>query len=88
MIMMNWYTKSDMNASIMHMITKLGNQSDCPWLTKTVFIVSPKAISISPTSSTSSVVGDTKEEEDELSLVSIVNCGCIHHILHGRTEYE
>ena len=49
----DWYAKSDMNASIMHMITKFGNQSDCPWLTKTVFIVSPKAISISPTSSTS-----------------------------------
>ena len=62
----DWYTKSDMNASIMHMITKLGNQSDCPWLTKTVFIVSP-------TSSTSRVVGDTKEEDDELSLASIVD---------------
>ena len=62
----DWYTKSDMNASIMHMITKLGNQSDCSWLTKTVFIVSP-------TSSASSAVGDTKEEEDELSLASIVD---------------
>ena len=62
----DWYTKSDMNASIMHMITKLGNQSDCSWLTKTVFIVSP-------TSSASSAVVVDAKEDDELSLASIVD---------------
>eukprot|EP00970_Alexandrium_tamarense_P020815 scaffold15725_cov297-Alexandrium_tamarense.AAC.2 len=37
----DWYDRSDMNASIMHMIQKLGNKETCPWLTKNVFIVSP-----------------------------------------------
>ena len=61
-----WYTNSDMNASIMHMITKLGNKLDCPWLTKTVFIVSPTS------STTSCAVGDIDEEFDQ-SLASIVD---------------
>jgi len=37
----DWYGSSDLNASILHLIKKLGNKEDCPWLTKTVFIVSP-----------------------------------------------
>jgi glycosylphosphatidylinositol transamidase len=36
-----WYEESDLNASILHMIKKLGNKDDCPWLTKVVYIVSP-----------------------------------------------
>ena len=38
-----WYDQSDLNASILHMIQKLGNKDDCPWLTKVVYIVSPVA---------------------------------------------
>ncbi|KAL7438602.1 hypothetical protein ACHAXM_006403 [Skeletonema potamos] len=36
-----WYESSDLNASILHMIKKLGSSKDAPWLTKIVYIVSP-----------------------------------------------
>ena len=38
----DWYEGSDdITASILHLIKKLGSKKDCPWLTKTVFIISP-----------------------------------------------
>lgn len=37
----DWYGESDLNASILHLIQRLGNKKDCPWLAKTVFVVSP-----------------------------------------------
>ena len=36
-----WYANSDMNASILHLISKLGNGKETPWLSKVVLIVSP-----------------------------------------------
>jgi glycosylphosphatidylinositol transamidase len=36
----DWYGESDLNASILHLIQRLGNKKDCPWLAKTVFVVS------------------------------------------------
>ena len=36
----DWYADSDLNASIMHLIKRLGSKEDCPWLAKTVFVVS------------------------------------------------
>lgn len=36
----DWYADSDLNASIMHLIKRLGSKKDCPWLAKTVFVVS------------------------------------------------
>eukprot|EP00985_Skeletonema_marinoi_P008065 scaffold3590_cov156-Skeletonema_marinoi.AAC.3 len=39
-----WYGSSDLNASILHMIQKLGNSKDAPWLTKIVYIVSPTTV--------------------------------------------
>ena len=42
----DWYKRSDLNASIMHLISKLGNKDDCPWLTKVVYIVSPTSAAI------------------------------------------
>jgi glycosylphosphatidylinositol transamidase len=36
----DWYTDSDLNASILHLIQRLGSKKDCPWLAKTVFVVS------------------------------------------------
>ncbi len=37
----DWYHQSDMNASLLHLISKLGNRNDAPWLSKAVLIVSP-----------------------------------------------
>ena len=37
----DWYDRSDLNASILHMIKRLSNAKDCSWLSKTVFFVSP-----------------------------------------------
>lgn len=39
----DWYERSDLNASIMHLIKKLGSKEDCPWLTKAVYVVAPAA---------------------------------------------
>eukprot|EP00986_Skeletonema_menzelii_P003182 scaffold947_cov155-Skeletonema_menzelii.AAC.6 len=39
-----WYDASDLNASMLHMIQKLGSSKDAPWLTKIVYIVSPTAV--------------------------------------------
>jgi len=39
-----WYESSDLNASILHMIQKLGSSKDAPWLTKIVYIVSPTIV--------------------------------------------
>ena len=40
-----WYDANDLNASMLHMIKRLG--TDAPWLTKIVYIVSPVASSTS-----------------------------------------
>eukprot|EP00579_Thalassiosira_antarctica_P011704 CAMPEP_0201910832 /NCGR_PEP_ID=MMETSP0903-20130614/2049_1 /ASSEMBLY_ACC=CAM_ASM_000552 /TAXON_ID=420261 /ORGANISM="Thalassiosira antarctica, Strain CCMP982" /LENGTH=741 /DNA_ID=CAMNT_0048445509 /DNA_START=67 /DNA_END=2292 /DNA_ORIENTATION=+ len=53
----DWYERSDINASILHLIKKLGNKKDCPWLTKTVFIVSPSA-KITATTTTEESTGN------------------------------
>ena len=37
----SWYGWSDLNASVLHMIARLGNREDCPWLNKAVIVVSP-----------------------------------------------
>ncbi|KAL3787563.1 hypothetical protein HJC23_000051 [Cyclotella cryptica] len=37
----DWYDKSDLHASVLHLIQRLGSKKDCPWLAKTVFVVSP-----------------------------------------------
>ena len=39
-----WYDASDLNASMLHMIQRLGSSGDAPWLTKIVYIVSPSKI--------------------------------------------
>lgn len=41
----DWYA-SDLNASILHLIKKLGSKKDCPWLAKTVFVVSPVIVNV------------------------------------------
>jgi hypothetical protein len=46
-----WYEHSDMNASVLHMIQRLGNKIDCPWLNKVVYIVSPSAALVAGTTS-------------------------------------
>mmetsp|Transcript_33338 Transcript_33338/g.63636 ORF Transcript_33338/g.63636 Transcript_33338/m.63636 type:complete len:455 (-) Transcript_33338:1654-3018(-) len=50
----DWYERSDMNASILHLIQKLGSTKDCPWLTKTIFIVSTTETTSSTTITTMS----------------------------------
>lgn len=40
----DWYDDSDVNASILHLIGRLGNGRECPWLTKAVFVVSPVVV--------------------------------------------
>lgn len=46
-----WYDANDLNASMLHMIKRLG--TDAPWLTKIVYIVSPVASSTSSCQQTS-----------------------------------
>ncbi|KAL9186919.1 hypothetical protein ACHAXT_010639 [Thalassiosira profunda] len=37
----DWYEESDLHASILHLIQRLGNRVDTPWLSKAVYVVSP-----------------------------------------------
>ncbi|KAL7517507.1 hypothetical protein ACHAWX_002425 [Stephanocyclus meneghinianus] len=37
----DWYDRSDLYASILHLIQRLGSKKDCTWLAKTVLVVSP-----------------------------------------------
>ncbi|KAL7450643.1 hypothetical protein ACHAWC_002532, partial [Mediolabrus comicus] len=46
-----WYDANDLNASMLHMIKRLG--TDAPWLTKIVYIVSPVASNTSSCQQTS-----------------------------------
>jgi glycosylphosphatidylinositol transamidase len=46
-----WYDANDLNASMLHMIKRLG--TDAPWLTKIVYIVSPVASATSSCQQTS-----------------------------------
>lgn len=41
-----FYDSSDLNASMLHMIKKLGNRNDAPWLAKIVYIVSPTTVNV------------------------------------------
>lgn len=39
----DWSDESDLNASLLHLVQRLGAGGDCPWLTKAVFVVSSSA---------------------------------------------
>lgn len=69
----DWYGSSDLNASILHLIKKLGNKEDCPWLTKTVFIVSPAKIITNDIMSGNATPSSTNAIETDPSLGSVVD---------------
>jgi glycosylphosphatidylinositol transamidase len=58
----DWYGESDLNASILHLIQRLGSKKDCPWLAKTVFVVSP----ITTDSGDTAPSGESSLKLDEL----------------------
>ena len=57
----DWYEGSDLYASILHLIQRLGSKKDCPWLAKTVYVVSAAG---RPNSNT--IPGDTSSRLDNL----------------------
>ena len=68
-----WYERSDLNASIMHLIKKLG---DSPWLTKIVYIVSPSityVASVSDDANGSNNNASSIKDDRESYLVSVVD---------------
>jgi len=67
-----WYERSDLNASIMHLIKKLG---ESPWLTKIVYIVSPSITNIASVSDNANETNDASSIKDdrESYLVSVVD---------------
>ena len=67
-----WYERSDLNASIMHLIKKLG---ESPWLTKIVYIVSPSITYVASVSDDANETNNTSSTKDdrESYLVSVVD---------------
>ena len=53
----DWYERSDLYASVLHLMKRLGSASDCPWLAKTIFVVSPSA---PPITNESSGIGNVR----------------------------
>ncbi|KAL7464845.1 hypothetical protein ACHAXS_005173 [Conticribra weissflogii] len=44
----DWYSASDLHASILHLASRLGDDETAPWLTKTVFLVSASLLQSMP----------------------------------------
>jgi len=67
-----WYERSDLNASIMHLIKKLG---ESPWLTKIVYIVSPSTTNVASVSDDANEINNasSKKDDRESYLVSVVD---------------
>ena len=73
-----WYVNSDMNASILHLISKLGNGKETPWLSKVVLIVSPTR------NKHNTVSGDVNQVDRQPALLdSVVDAFIASYFLDG-----
>jgi hypothetical protein len=73
-----WYVNSDMNASILHLISKLGNGKETPWLSKAVLIVSPTR------NKHNTVAGDINQVDRQPALLdSVVDAFIASYFLDG-----
>jgi len=88
-----WYTNSDMNASLLHLISKLGNRHDAPWLSKVVLIVSPSKSTKQIMNATEMTTTTTKTSQQQrhgsrASLPSVVDAFIASYLGGGGTQHS